>query len=795
MRRYVQQLVIAALFFSSARLWAMESPNPFAQLSQSEEAATTIPSAGKLSCSAWVGDVADGYDDEEFAPLPAADSADLLPSSDPSDTPIDGLVDSRSGDVTYQFGPAGECAPHPSAADLLRRAPKARSERRELAFRFGWWGTSRRGVPTKVGEFQDLSSSPFWDYDQLFSNGVQTIDLNMTGLDNEGNQAGFYFFGPRVSIGIDYQRYLRRLDHDPLTNMAPAGPAMNNIVLQAEPHTLHSELGDLVTPARIGEEIVSEDLNVGDDYAIRVQNLNTYVKGRLTKNVKYRVNFWMQRKKGDRQAIGTQHCAGSSEPGGGGSRECHLLSQTQRIDWLTTKIEPIIEARIGRLTVEYARPMRFFGQNDQVVTRSYGDFHVYHFGGDLPYAVVPENITQTDRIKVGLDLPLKSNFYARVHTGNTDNRNRNTNRRFYGYDLRLSNRYWDYWTLTGFARMNRQSNQFPPFFVDPEGQATSDTTVHGDPQFSGIVPQYGLRRPISYSRKSFGAEANWRPFRWTNLASGLGLNFGFERGHIGRQFAVYQIQDRAEFLDQNHTPYTSYFAGTSMKWAPTFDTFVRYKGRTTTRPLFGVNQFSGETNTNQPEQQNRIEIGGSWIPTDNLIATANLGLENRSNNSSIASFNEDNYPLTFSLWYAPTVRWSFSAGYSYLSNWIDQEIYFPSDTPGVEPYDRRTWSYGGTGQVVNVGGSYAWTPDLSLSGGIEFVSARNAISPLEPWPDLPQYFDVVVNRTRVTGGVDWTLGSGVSAYFRYVFDDYQDRSVSYNSGLAHMVLTGFSAIY
>ena len=94
-----------------------------------------------------------------------------------------------------------------------------------------------------------------------------------------------------------------------------------------------------------------------------------------------------------------------------------------------------------------------------------------------------------------------------------------------------------------------------------------------------------------------------------------------------------------------------------------------------------------------------------------------------------------------------------------------------------------------------MGGSYAWTPCVSLSGGVEFVWARNAIASLEPWPDLPQYFDVVVNRTRVTGGVDWWIRDGISTYFRYVYDDYQDLSVDYNSGSVHMFLGGVSALY
>ena len=97
--------------------------------------------------------------------------------------------------------------------------------------------------------------------------------------------------------------------------------------------------------------------------------------------------------------------------------------------------------------------------------------------------------------------------------------------------------------------------------------------------------------------------------------------------------------------------------------------------------------------------------------------------------------------------------------------------------------------------VVSVGGSYASKDRGTLSRGVEYVWSRDACNPLEPWPDLPYYSDVIVNRTRVSAGLAWLLYGDVSANFRYVYEDYEDRSVDYNSGTAHMFLTSLSAIY
>ena len=102
--------------------------------------------------------------------------------------------------------------------------------------------------------------------------------------------------------------------------------------------------------------------------------------------------------------------------------------------------------------------------------------------------------------------------------------------------------------------------------------------------------------------------------------------------------------------------------------------------------------------------------------------------------------------------------------------------------------------------MLSAGGSYAWTRQLTLSAGVQFVWARDApgrwgIGPLAPWPDLPQYFDVIVNRTRITGGFDWSPRDRISVYLRYVYEDYEDLSVDFNSGTTHMFLTGLSAVY
>jgi len=643
----------------------------------------------------------------------------------------------------------------------------------QTAVRFGWWSVLTNGDPTTLGEFQDFDSSRFVNVDQLSSDGWRTLDLYVTGTDNKATQAGLYFYGPALTADVDYQQYLRRLDHDPLSNFSAPGS---------------------------GDVLVAEDTNAGEDYAFRVQELRADVHGKLTKNLRYRVNFRLLRKNGNRQAIGSQHCAGGNMFGNNANATCHVLSQTQQIDWLTLRVEPIIEGKWGPVSVEYSRPMRSFGQNDQIVTRQYGDFSLYGFSGQHPYAFVPESFKQTDRLKVGVHLTERTRLYSKMHTSNVHNRFRGTDRRVYDVDLRLTNQPTNRLTLTGYGWTNIQNSEFPPFFVDPEGQALSPTYVSMfgggiEPQLSAIIPRYGLRHPIDYSRYAFGAEATWKPEWWTELARGISFSAGCETGATHREYADYFIEQTAVVFHQRHTSYISYFATAKMGWSPTFKTFLRYKGRNTDDPLYGVDQIEGVTNTSLPEHEHLVEIGGTWVPSPSFIANVSAGIQNRSHSSSAAEFEEDSYPLTVTLYYAPFYDLTLNAGYGSYSNWIDQDIWFPGDNPAVDRWDRRTWNYGGRSHILSLGAGYACTPRVTLTGGVELVWARNAVDPFQPWPDLPDYFEVVVNKTRVNAGIDFWVRDGISAYFRYVFDEYEDKSVDYNSGTAHLFLAGASAVY
>ena len=234
-------------------------------------------------------------------------------------------------------------------------------------------------------------------------------------------------------------------------------------------------------------EFIAEDLNAGEDYAIRVQQLKAKFQGNLTDKIRWRLNVWGLRKQGERQVAALSDCFDHQQIAGD-TRQCHVLGRRQRIDWLTTELEPGLEGKWGAVTVSYSRPMRSFNQNDQSLTRLYNSHpaiynheamppqlgsEAYPDGAFYPYAVVPENLTQIDKLKIGVDLTETTRVYGLLYHGSTENQHRNFERDFGGFDVRLTDRTIENLKWTGYAKLNYETNQLPTVLISGE-QLTFD---------------------------------------------------------------------------------------------------------------------------------------------------------------------------------------------------------------------------------------------------------------------------------------------------------------------------------
>jgi hypothetical protein len=180
------------------------------------------------------------------------------------------------------------------------------------------------------------------------------------------------------------------------------------------------------------------------------------------------------------------------------------------------------------------------------------------------------------------------------------------------------------------------------------------------------------------------------------------------------------------------------------------------------------------------------------------MTTAQFTIENSWHDSQYANFTENNYPMVVTVWYAPTYRWSFTSGYAYFSNWIDQDITLGANRGDPTETETTEWKYAGENHLVSFNANYALSECVQLVGGYEWDRGTNTFRvPVSAhaadgvdWSLLPFLSDVVVETQRLTAGIDWQPYRHMNFYLRYIYFDYDDISSDLDSGTSHMALAG-----
>jgi hypothetical protein len=246
-----------------------------------------------------------------------------------------------------------------------------------------------------------------------------------------------------------------------------------------------------------------------------------------------------------------------------------------------------------------------------------------------------------------------------------------------------------------------------------------------------------LSDPVDYRRTTVGWSGRWRPFRhardfWRGLACYGRYEYRLlQRGDA--QFEAATAVGSFVVLDQSESHRHSIQLGLSQRWATTLDSFLRYRTWYESDPLYGVRENNALTNSSLPTYAQVVEIGATWSPWDALIASGTVGLENRLHDSRIADFDEWDYPMSFTLWYAMTPAWSFSAGYAYHTNRIHQAITLGDDFDDGAYHAPVTeiWGYRARSHVVSTGCLWRWTTRLSWRCDVHFIRGINGLDSTE----------------------------------------------------------------
>ena len=224
---------------------------------------------------------------------------------------------------------------------------------------------------------------------------------------------------------------MHRLDHDPLDNMP-------DLEYRHCP----------TTPGRNDPKIIKQDLNVGQDYAVRVQELKTSFKGNMSRQPQGppgRVGI-AERRHAAGQPVAmcynqrTRRWRTTVDPArpfpdGAPLRQfaggrCHVLSQMQQIDWITIGNQARDRGPPGRLHHDRILPAHagLYGRRPDGLAVLRPDRTISPTSGHQPiqnplcYGVVPDSYTQMDQLKISGHLTEDTRAYAFLMAGNTVNR-------------------------------------------------------------------------------------------------------------------------------------------------------------------------------------------------------------------------------------------------------------------------------------------------------------------------------------------------------------------------------------
>jgi hypothetical protein len=684
--------------------------------------------------------------------------------------------------------------------------------------RFGWWATSVSGSAYRVGEYENWTASPFVNIDGLWSNGSKTLDLNASMTDDADGSVHGYYFGPGLSGGpgagfearVDYEGFPHNYGHDPLDNMLTASATTPN------------------------SSIVKQDLNSGTDYAIQVQEFKANLLGQLTQDIRWRLDLFGMDKQGLRQANSVAECFVDHPPVPANEHVCHDLSQAQSIDWKTTEITPRLEGNWGPLTIEYSHPIRIFTANDSTVTRDFngspGSLPLsFNPATQWPYAVVDNDITNIDQVKISLNPDGENKYYALMLNGETFNDSVGNARYFNNVDTRWTNTSVQNVTFSTFWKQFNESETLPTMNIPTEDitYPSGAPNIHGNPSTNQDTGRH---------TEDVGTSVLWRPFGRGFGLGGLAIHAEYDYEILHRDDAVYGAPPSAAFpydseLVQTYTRTNNFELRPTVRWSPTLDTYFKYRCTLVDQPLLGVKYLNtggntGTYNTLLPQSDNLEEVGVTWLPSKQIVCNATVGVdESYTNipNPSVAgpslpiNYNETSYPYSVSLAYTPIARWTLTGGYANYTDFISQLITLGDDyiAPSVagsniNPFQTR-WGYLGEAEVFDLGSTYRMSKDVKLTGAVQYTHGIDSISALGIYPgpfppigggsssynltSLPGYSRVIVDTVRVQAGIDWQVREHLGTFFRYQYYSFNDPTQSYETGVANGFLVGLNWVH
>ena len=550
------------------------------------------------------------------------------------------------------------------SGSVLAQAPQPKTEGIVTA---GAIVGSNEGSQNRLNEFEVAKDGtlPNFAAQVWGNNGSFKFDLLAShGGDNRDQKYAAYLSGGggRFKASVTLDRFLHRLDHDPLDYM----------------------------DAGVGNFVVrSTDHDPGTEYSTTNGLLNTDVSFAATKNVEFFVSHKMVMRDGVHQGLTMSHCS-----------NCHVESFGRKLDQTTNTLAAGARISAGRFTANYTYENRTFEENAATPTNTFDNAihpvtladvflsRVQYDDGDGPltFDLFPKFTKQTSTVRAAYALPGDGAVSGNFTHSSSNNDYSDFGSTFTGGHARVTIPLGKRAYLKGLFR--KYEIETESVFVDvveltaPAGPAAGLTYAQ---QYPGMLPlDYNTESAASRSPTEMALELAFRPGKRSSI------NLGYEYEEITRE----------SFHVEKST--TNVFKA-SAYWRPdkTINLRARYEQAMTSDPFANVNAakpaalqlvptpgglpFGPQslqyfemynsrmaTLSSHPTDSLFLEGTATWSPSQQVTVSGHYRYRDQSNDElNYSTWGHAMHMPGVEIYVAPTPRFTMAAGWGYQKDTLD----------------------------------------------------------------------------------------------------------------------------
>ncbi|MEW5984529.1 MAG: GSU2204 family CXXCH-containing (seleno)protein [Acidobacteriota bacterium] len=489
------------------------------------------------------------------------------------------------------------------------------------------------------------------------NNGTFTFDLLAShGGDSRDQKyaASISAAGGRVKASFGFDRFLHRLDHDPLDYV---GGSIATFVVHATDH------------------------DAGSDYSTINGMWNANVDVAATEHLSFFVSHKMQMRDGTHQAMTTSHCA-----------NCHIESYGRKLDQTTQALALGARVAAGRFSADYTYENRTFRDDESTPTHVYdkavhpqtlADVFLNRVSydqrsGALPFDLVPEFTKQTNTVRAAVALPNEGAISGNFTRSSSHNDNAGMGAEFTGASGRFTFPLGKRAVVKAFLR--RYDIETESVFVDI-GEAVAPAGPAAGLTYQQVFPAMG---DVDYFTESTGSRTP------TEAAIELALRPG-KRSSINLGYVFEQV-NRTNFHVEKST--TNLFkAAAYFRPTRTLSLRARYEQAMTTDPFANIHaakpailqygpspgglpfaglqyfEMYGSRSVNfaaSPTDSLLFDAGATWAPSQEFSVSGHYRVRDMKNDALNASTWDHTIHMPgFEVYVAPTDRFTLAAGWGY----------------------------------------------------------------------------------------------------------------------------------